>query len=184
MAIWQLATRTFCFAYFSPQSNCLELLSVLVPILALPRLPSAKRRLTPSKRPSAGASPASSQPRAVLPLAVHCPKMNSITFINALLVDKPESTYTVVITNGRVTSISPSTAPTLSAGGEVVDLRGEQYLGLSLVDAHTHFTAWTLNRTRVDLSKARSARDAIELMKDAAARDEGGSTTPLVGRDL
>lgn len=108
--------------------------------------------------------------------------MSSLTFINALLVDKPGSTYTVVVSYGHVISISPS-SPT-STAGEVVDLRGEQYLGPSLVDAHTHFTAWTLNRTRVDLSKARSAKDAVQMMKDAAAREGGDSTAPLVGRDL
>ncbi|ORY88866.1 hypothetical protein BCR35DRAFT_288693 [Leucosporidium creatinivorum] len=108
--------------------------------------------------------------------------MSSITFINALLVDKPGSTYTVVVSNGHVTSISPST-PT-STEGEVVDLESKRYLGPSLVDAHTHFTAWTLNRTRVDLSKATSAKDAVQMMKDAAAKEGGDSTAPLVGRDF
>lgn len=109
--------------------------------------------------------------------------MSSITFINALLVDKPGTTYTVVINNSRILSIEPSSSTPAVAfeGGEVVDLEGKHYLGPSLMDAHTHFTAWTLNRNRVDLSHAESAEEAIELMRQAG--EGGDSATPLVGRD-
>ncbi|ORY88870.1 putative hydrolase [Leucosporidium creatinivorum] len=114
--------------------------------------------------------------------------MSSTTFINALLVDRPGSTYTVHISAGIVQSILPSNSPSPArtpAESEIIDLDGRFYLGPSLVDAHVHFTSWTLNSSRPDLSSATSAREAIRLMEEAATKDRGGgeTTAPLVGRD-
>lgn len=106
--------------------------------------------------------------------------MSSVTFINALVVDKL-GTWTVVVEDGKIASLTPSSESTATQS-DSVDLEGKRWLGYSLMDAHTHFTAWTLNLTRTDVSKATSAREAVEMMVEAAKKDPE-STMPLVGRD-
>lgn len=105
--------------------------------------------------------------------------MTSVTFVNARLVDK-KGTYTVEIRDGRITSIEVSDNSASSPNS--VDLQGKHFLSYSMSDAHTHFTAWTLNLTRVDISAAQSAQAAVEMMVEAASNDPE-STAPLVGRD-
>ncbi|KAK4051916.1 hypothetical protein OIV83_002621 [Microbotryomycetes sp. JL201] len=107
------------------------------------------------------------------------------TFINARLVDAPsDETFTVTVENGMVSLIEPSSKRSVP-GGNMVDLQSRLYIAPSLVDAHTHFSAWTLNLSRPSLADAVSARHAIGIMKQAIQADpDTRNTTPIVGRDF
>ncbi|KAK4058295.1 hypothetical protein OIO90_000452 [Microbotryomycetes sp. JL221] len=105
-------------------------------------------------------------------------------FINARLVDYDDDvTYTVTIKNGVVDSIEPTASDTHDCQDEVIDLESRWYIAPSLVDAHTHFTAWTLNLSRPSLAQATSAKQAIQVMSDAVSRTPN-SMEPVVGRDF
>jgi predicted amidohydrolase YtcJ len=80
----------------------------------------------------------------------------------------------MLITGGRVTAIAPD--PLDVAADEVVDARGRTVLP-GLWDAHVHIVQCVSAQRRVDLSGARSAREAAGLM--AAGRT--GSGERLVG---
>lgn len=106
--------------------------------------------------------------------------MSSVTLTNARIIGhNRDELKDVVVRDGKIISIELSSN---SSAGQSVDVGG-RFVGPSLADAHTHFTAWTLNQNRVNLSSAVSASEAIELMRQAASSDEQGQK-PLVGRDL
>ena len=112
-------------------------------------------------------------------------------FTNARVIDTPsDDTFTVVVQDGRVQSIEPSTLSStasqdkLAVDSDKIDLAGEWYIAPSLVDAHTHFTAWTLNLSRINLAGATSAKDAVELMRAAANEPTDDPLAPVIGRDL
>jgi predicted amidohydrolase YtcJ len=65
----------------------------------------------------------------------------------------------VLITGGRVTEVSAEPPP----ADESVDVQGATLLP-GLWDAHVHAVQWAQARRRVDLSAARSAREAVALM--------------------
>jgi predicted amidohydrolase YtcJ len=109
--------------------------------------------------------------------------MASVTLTNARLIGQNGSGLkTVVIRNGKIASVEPATVEqSVASPTDPVDVGGH-FVGPSLADAHTHFSAWTLNQSRVNLSSATSAQAAIDIMRQAAL-DEPGQA-PLVGRDL
>jgi predicted amidohydrolase YtcJ len=61
------------------------------------------------------------------------------------------------IEDGRIAQVG-------AIGGEGIDLEG-RWVVPGLWDEHTHFTQWALARTHVDVSAARSAREAADLMR-------------------
>lgn len=65
----------------------------------------------------------------------------------------------VLITGGRVTEVNAEPPP----ADESVDVQGATLLP-GLWDAHVHAVQWAQARRRVDLSAARSAREAVALM--------------------
>jgi predicted amidohydrolase YtcJ len=69
----------------------------------------------------------------------------------------------IVVTDGRVAAIAPAADPAPHA--EVVDATGQTVLP-GLWDAHVHMVQWASAQRRVDLSAARSAREASDLMAD------------------
>lgn len=107
------------------------------------------------------------------------PRSQMLVFTNARLIGQSDKTYTVTVDGGKITSIESAE---VQGDAEVIDVGG-RYLGPSLADAHTHFTAWTLNISRPNLAKATSAKEAIEIMRQEALKVEA-DMTPLVGRDL
>jgi predicted amidohydrolase YtcJ len=78
----------------------------------------------------------------------------------------------VLIADGRIAALGEVAA---AAVGEVIDGRGRTILP-GLWDAHVHMLQWASARRRIDLTGARSARQAADLM--AAAPD---GTEPLIG---
>ncbi|GAA0977529.1 amidohydrolase family protein [Acrocarpospora macrocephala] len=66
----------------------------------------------------------------------------------------------ILITGGRVAAVRESVTDHL---GEAVDLEGATVLP-GLWDAHVHSAQWAQARRRIDLSGARSAREAADLM--------------------
>src|SRR5690606_39661982 len=65
-------------------------------------------------------------------------------------------------------------------GGERVDLDGRVVLP-GLWDAHVHLTQWALVRRRLDLSGARSAAEAVALVRARLDTDPPAPGTALVG---
>lgn len=114
---------------------------------------------------------------------------SSTLFKNARLVDK-EGTFDVLISQGTIVSIrlsTPSPQPTasISASTETIDLGSKYFIAPSLVDHHVHFSAWTLNKSRLDLSTAKSAKQAVQLVKERLEQEEGqDEKEPFVARDF
>ncbi|GAA5986054.1 hypothetical protein JCM5350_005514 [Sporobolomyces pararoseus] len=107
--------------------------------------------------------------------------MATTTFINARLVGGPDSNerYTVVLgKEGTISEIIPtSEAQEVQAHDpNIYDLKGQLYLAPSLIDAHTHFTSWTLSTRRLDLYNCKSSAEVLELVKpyvEEQAKEEG-----------
>jgi hypothetical protein len=107
----------------------------------------------------------------------------STTFVNARLVGSQdtEGTYTVVVSGeGQIESIQPSTSSQAQSAhastSKVHDLKGQLYLAPSLLDAHTHFTSWTLSTRRLDLYDCKSSAEVLKLLKpyvEQQAKEEG-----------
>lgn len=84
----------------------------------------------------------------------------------------------VHVQDGRVHAVAPHlAAPT---DGEVVDLDGRTLLP-GMWDNHVHLDQHALARLRLDVSSARSARQAAELVRDRLRRDPPPVGAPLVG---
>jgi predicted amidohydrolase YtcJ len=82
----------------------------------------------------------------------------------------------VLIGGGTITAIGPD-LPTPS-GAPVVDLGG-QSLVPGLWDNHVHFSQWSLQRQRLDVSTAESAAAVAAIVADAVAA--GAADDPIVG---
>lgn len=78
--------------------------------------------------------------------------------------DKPQD---VLLRNGSIAAIGPPVERTDPAL-DVVEADG-RFLGPGMWDHHVHFTQWALHRERLDLSGARSAAEAVELVADRIA---------------
>lgn len=68
-----------------------------------------------------------------------------------------------------------------ASGAADIDLGG-RWVSPGLWDHHVHFTQWTLTSQRVDLTGARSAREAAELMRDAVAAGKADAGILIGGR--
>lgn len=78
----------------------------------------------------------------------------------------------VLISAGRVAAICDEPPRPAGTGGlELVDLEGATLLP-GLWDAHVHSVQWAQARRRIDLSGARSARDAVDLIRPYLRRSE------------
>ncbi|GAA1822778.1 amidohydrolase [Nesterenkonia flava] len=99
--------------------------------------------------------------------------------VRAGLPDYPLSTaplQDVLLRHGVVDAVAP--AGQVSRNGvEVHDLDG-RFLLPGLWDHHVHFSQWTIQQQRLDLSATASAADVLALVRGAIIRHEGG---PLVG---
>src|SRR5690625_2867676 len=84
--------------------------------------------------------------------------------------------WDVMIDDGQISQIIPAAHGPPPPGSEVVAAEG-RYLLPGLWDEHTHMVQWALAMSRLDLSQATSAADALDLV--AAARPADGG--PLVG---
>ncbi|MBB6346773.1 hypothetical protein FHU36_003282 [Nonomuraea muscovyensis] len=69
----------------------------------------------------------------------------------------------VLIADGRVAAVTEERPPADEPAGETVDVQGGTLLP-GLWDAHVHAVQWAQARRRVDLSAARSAREAVDLV--------------------
>ncbi|GAA6002722.1 hypothetical protein JCM10207_007644 [Rhodosporidiobolus poonsookiae] len=110
----------------------------------------------------------------------------STVFTNARLVGLETSqTYTVVVEDGLVASIEPSSgSAVLPAGATVHDL-ASSYLAPSVIDNHTHFSSWALVTRRLDLYTARSAAEVLERLGDwLATQSTEDDGTFLVGQRM
>jgi len=79
---------------------------------------------------------------------------------NVRLVGRDGAATDVLLEDGIVSAISEGISP---GGAEVVDLDG-RWLAPGLWDNHVHFDQWSLVRQRVDVSRAVSAREAVEIV--------------------
>jgi predicted amidohydrolase YtcJ len=103
----------------------------------------------------------------------------------------------LLLRDGRVRAVAPSGtlaggdvgggAPGAEVGGDLgaapverVDLDGRTVLP-GLWDKHVHLTQWALVRRRLDLSGARSAAEAVALVRDRLAEGPPEPGTALVG---
>jgi predicted amidohydrolase YtcJ len=86
----------------------------------------------------------------------------------------------VTVDGGRILSVEPASHGWLSGGGsfERVELDG-RWLVPGLWDQHVHFTQWAQTARRLDVSRAASARDAAELVRQRTTADPGDDV--LVG---
>ncbi|MGX9899403.1 amidohydrolase family protein [Arthrobacter sp. SA17] len=82
------------------------------------------------------------------------------------------------IADGMVSRISP--AGDRKAGSTVADFDG-CYAIPGLWDEHVHMTQWALAAQRLDLSRAESARDAVDLLRPHLAGAESDATLVGVG---
>jgi predicted amidohydrolase YtcJ len=88
------------------------------------------------------------------------------------------------ISNGVVTRITA--AQDRPSGARIVDFGG-RYVIPGLWDEHVHMTQWAMAANRIDLSRAASASDAVEIIRGQIAGrlggrlDDGGSGLTLVG---
>ena len=100
----------------------------------------------------------------------------------ARLLDGGPGLFDVLVREGVVRAVAPSGILD-GAGGtavERVDLGGRNVLP-GLWDAHVHLTQWALVRRRLDLSGARSAAEAVALVRDRLAEGAPEPGTALVG---
>ncbi|QOR71170.1 amidohydrolase [Ruania alkalisoli] len=97
----------------------------------------------------------------------------------------------VLIADGRVARIAPTGTVDCSIAGtpaeptaaalptaEQVDADGAVLLP-GLWDSHVHFRQWALRRERLDLTRAASAADVLQIVR--AATDDSTTSDPLVG---
>ncbi|ANY09311.1 amidohydrolase [Pseudonocardia sp. HH130630-07] len=93
--------------------------------------------------------------------------MTGLELRNARLLGGGEP-VDVRIDGDRVTAVSPAGAGEAPAG-ESVDLYG-RVLAPGLWDAHVHFTQWTIQRSRFDLSGTASAVDVLDRVRTELGR--------------
>lgn len=92
--------------------------------------------------------------------------------------------FTIHIARGLVTRIAA--AGDRPSGARIVDLGG-RYVIAGLWDEHVHMTQWAMAANRIDLSRAASARDAVDIFRAEIAGRMGspsdgvGSGPTLVG---
>ena len=84
----------------------------------------------------------------------------------------------VAMVDGRITAVGTRLE---TRGDEEVDLDG-RWLMPGLWDNHVHMTQWALDRQRVDVSSARSAAEAANIVAKRAALTPPPDGTLLVGR--
>ena len=90
----------------------------------------------------------------------------------------------VRIEGGQVTGLVPA-GTTSDDGAEPVALDG-RLLVPGLWDSHVHFTQWTIQRSRFDLSRTASAADVLDIVRDVLrdpARDRDAVATGYGFRD-
>lgn len=89
--------------------------------------------------------------------------MSDLLLRNARLLGR-DATVDIAIDGGRVTRIRPADAGALGGhASEVLDLEG-RWVTPGLWDHHVHFTQWAIVRRRLDLSGARSAAAAGQII--------------------
>lgn len=89
---------------------------------------------------------------------------------NARLLDGPGELVDVRIEDGRIASIVPAgSVGSVGSDVETVDLDGRG-LTPGLWDEHVHFTQWTIQQARLDLSRARSVEDTMRIVRAEIAR--------------
>ena len=88
----------------------------------------------------------------------------------------------VTIAEGRIASIAPagSVDPSTFADGEAVDLEG-RWLLPGLWDEHVHFTQWAQHLTRLDLSSAETAAEAVSIVRSAIVHGEFEEGSVVIG---
>jgi hypothetical protein len=93
--------------------------------------------------------------------------VSGLQLTNARLLGDDER-MDVRIEEGRITAIAP--AGTARNSAETIDLDG-RILAPGIWDEHVHFTQWTVQRSRLDLSGAGSAAETLAIVR--AALDDG-----------
>ncbi|RJN32752.1 amidohydrolase [Nesterenkonia natronophila] len=78
----------------------------------------------------------------------------------------------VLVRNGEVSAIAPAGELASERGVDQHDAAGRTLLP-GLWDHHVHFTQWTIQRQRLDLTATESAREVLALVSEAA-RDASG----------
>ncbi|MCU1406224.1 MAG: hypothetical protein JWQ43_2527 [Glaciihabitans sp.] len=99
-------------------------------------------------------------------------------FTNARFLGQDDR-YDVAVDNGRITAISPS-ATGSGTGSELIDLDG-RILTPGFWDEHLHFTQWTIQQSRLDLSGTASAEDVLERVRRELRRNIYAPTSILTG---
>ncbi|MFC8801363.1 amidohydrolase [Promicromonospora sp. NPDC057138] len=88
--------------------------------------------------------------------------------------------FEVLVRDGRVVGVGPGGTFDGARAVERLDLDGRTVLP-GLWDKHVHLTQWALVRRRLDLSGARSAAEAVALVRDRLADGPPEPGTALVG---
>ncbi|WP_448058625.1 amidohydrolase [Cellulomonas hominis] len=86
----------------------------------------------------------------------------------------------VLVRDGRIAAVGPGLGSMAGPRTEHVDLDGRTVMP-GLWDAHTHLTQWALARQRLDVSAARSAAEAVALVRARLAVRPPTPGTALVG---
>jgi predicted amidohydrolase YtcJ len=101
---------------------------------------------------------------------------------NARIVGGADAPRDLLVADGRIRSIGVAKHDLLGlADLETVDLEG-RFVGPGLWDAHVHVAQWALRSSRLDVSAARSAASAAEMVRQHAAAHPPAAGTVLVGQ--
>ena len=104
--------------------------------------------------------------------------MSALQFTNARFLGAEER-FDLVVEEGRVSDIRPAGSAQL-AGAERIDLDG-RILTPGLWDEHLHFTQWTIQRSRLDLTGTTSADDVLARTRAALGTGAYSPDSVLTG---
>ncbi|WP_029150606.1 amidohydrolase [Microbacterium indicum] len=102
--------------------------------------------------------------------------MSSLLIRGARIWGSSDAPVDVLAGAGRIARIEPAGA--IPGADQVIAADG-RHIGPGLWDSHVHFTQWTTTRSRVDLSLAASAADALRVAAAAVAVQP--CSAPVVG---
>lgn len=111
--------------------------------------------------------------------------MSEILLLTDASLPQRQGRFDVTVEDGVVRSILPAGDAPAPVRAQIRDLTG-RFLIPGLWDNHVHFSQWTTQRQRLDLSNTGSAAEVLQLVRSAlAAPDADGSASeapkPLVG---
>ncbi|MDO9574981.1 MAG: amidohydrolase [bacterium] len=105
-----------------------------------------------------------------------------IAFINGnILSMEKDDAEAVIIKGDKIEKTGPRSMVKEMKEAQIVDLKG-RFLVPGFIDSHIHFVDTGLNLARVDLSKTKSSKDALDITKERLKKEK--KATPLICVDF